>query len=63
MIVRNKCGEFKIDNSSVLLEFLGVKKEAAGLYKVDEEIELMASVPFIKEQLTMNKVKRGMRGH
>ena len=46
MIVRTKSGEFKSGNVSVLLDFLGVKKEAAGLYKVDEEIELMASVPF-----------------
>jgi len=46
MIVRTKSGEFKSGNVSVLLDFLGLKKEAAGLYKVDEEIELMASVPF-----------------
>jgi len=46
MIVRTKSGEFQMANSSVLLEFLGVKKEAAGLYKVDGDIELMASVPF-----------------
>ncbi len=46
MIIRTKNGEFQMANSSVLLEFLGVRKEAAGLYKVDEEIELMASVPF-----------------
>jgi len=46
MIVRTKSGEYKTGNVSVLLEFLGVKKEATGLYKVDEGIELMASVPF-----------------
>jgi HK97 family phage prohead protease len=46
MIVRNKSGEFKIDNSSVLLDFLGGKKEAAGVHKVAGEIELIASVPF-----------------
>jgi len=46
MIIRTKSGEFHMANSGVLLDFLGVKKDAAGLYKVDEEIELMASVPF-----------------
>jgi uncharacterized protein len=46
MIIRTKSGELQTGNISVLLDFLGVKKEAVGLYKVDKEIELMASVPF-----------------
>jgi uncharacterized protein len=46
MIVRNKSGEFSIDNSSVLLDFLGVKNETAGLYKVSGDVELIACVPF-----------------
>ena len=46
MILRTKGGDFQAGNSGILLDFLGVKKEAAGLYKVDEDIELMASVPF-----------------
>jgi len=46
MIVRNKSGEIRIDNSSVLLDFLGVKKETAGLHKVAGDVELIASVPF-----------------
>jgi len=46
MILRTKGGDFQAGNSSILLDFLGVKKETAGLYKVDEDIELMASVPF-----------------
>jgi len=53
MIVRNKCGEFRIDNSSVLLDFLGVKKEMAGLHSnlgkrfaVAGDVELIACVPF-----------------
>jgi uncharacterized protein len=54
MIIRTKGVEYRAETSSVLLEFLGVKKEVAGLYKVDGDIELMASVPFIKEQLTIN---------
>jgi HK97 family phage prohead protease len=46
MIVRNKSGEYRIDNSSVLLDFLGVKKEAAGPQTVSPDVELIASVPF-----------------
>jgi hypothetical protein len=32
--MRNKSGEYRLDNSSVLFDFLGVKKEAAGLQTV-----------------------------
>jgi HK97 family phage prohead protease len=46
MIVRNKSGEYRIDNSSVLLDFLGVKKEAAGPQTVSSDVELIATVPF-----------------
>jgi HK97 family phage prohead protease len=46
MIIRNKGGEFRVDNSTVLLDFLGVKKEAAGPQKVAGDVELIASVPF-----------------
>jgi HK97 family phage prohead protease len=46
MIVRTKGGSFKASNPTVLLDFLGVKKEAAGLQKVTDDIELIASVPF-----------------
>jgi len=45
MIIRTKSGEFQVGNSYVLLDFLGVKKEAAGLVKVNDEFELIASVP------------------
>jgi HK97 family phage prohead protease len=46
MIVRNKSGEYRVDNSSVLLDFLGVKKGAAGPQAVSSDVELIASVPF-----------------
>ena len=46
MIIRNKSGGFRADNSSVLLDFLGVKKEAAGRQAVNADVELIASVPF-----------------
>jgi HK97 family phage prohead protease len=46
MLVRNKGGNFWAGNSSALLDFLGVKKEAAGIHKVAGNIELIASIPF-----------------
>jgi len=46
MIVRTKNGEFKSGDVSVLLDFLGVKKETAGLQKVSGDVELIACVPF-----------------
>jgi HK97 family phage prohead protease len=46
MLIRNKGGEFRVGNSTVLLDFLGVKKEAAGPQKVAGDVELIASVPF-----------------
>jgi HK97 family phage prohead protease len=46
-----KSGEFQPGDTSVLLDFLGVKKEAAGVYKVAGDVELIASVPFIREQV------------
>jgi HK97 family phage prohead protease len=46
MIIRTKGGDFRAGNASVLLDFLGVKKEAAGVQKVAGDVELIASVPF-----------------
>jgi HK97 family phage prohead protease len=46
MIIRTKIGEYRAENSGVLLDFLGVKKEAAGPQKVTGDVELIASVPF-----------------
>jgi HK97 family phage prohead protease len=46
MIIRTKSGDYRTDNVTVLLDFLGVKKKAAGLQKVADNIELIASVPF-----------------
>ena len=47
MIIRTKNAEFyQADNISVLLEYLGIKKEAAGIQKVTQNIELIAPVPF-----------------
>jgi HK97 family phage prohead protease len=46
MLIRNKGGEFQVENTSALLDFLGVKKEAAGPQKVAGDVELIASAPF-----------------
>jgi HK97 family phage prohead protease len=46
MIVRTKGGEYRADNSVVLFDFLGVKREAAGLQRVAGDVELITSVPF-----------------
>jgi len=60
MILRMKSGNIKIDNSSLLLDYLGLKKEAAGLQKVAADVELIASVPFLmsNEQLTKNNEEK-----
>jgi HK97 family phage prohead protease len=57
MIIRTKSGELKTmskeqlamsndERRGVLLDFLGVKKEAAGRQAVKSDVELIASVPF-----------------
>jgi len=47
MILRIKSGDFKIDNSLMLLDYLGLKKEGAGIHKVSEDVELITPVPFL----------------
>ena len=46
MLIRTKRGEFQTGNASILLDFLGIQKEAAGVQKVAGDVELIASVPF-----------------
>jgi HK97 family phage prohead protease len=46
MIIRTKGGNFQAGNVSLLLEFLGVKKEMPGIQKIAGDVELIASVPF-----------------
>jgi HK97 family phage prohead protease len=46
MIIRTKSGNYQAGNASVLLDYLGVKKEAAGLVQVSADVELIACVPF-----------------
>jgi HK97 family phage prohead protease len=45
MLIRTKSGEFQVGNIFELLDFLGLKKEAAGLVKVKDDLELIAPVP------------------
>ena len=47
MIIRTKSGEYQAANTDILLDFLGVKKEAEGPQKVAGDVELIASVPFL----------------
>ena len=56
MIIRTKSGNFQTGNASMLLDFLGVKKEAAGTQTVSANVELIASVPF---QLTADTEEKG----
>ncbi|MCL2381199.1 MAG: HK97 family phage prohead protease [Treponema sp.] len=46
MIVRTKSGEFSAGSSSALLDFLGIRKGAAGLQNVATDAVLVAAVPF-----------------
>jgi HK97 family phage prohead protease len=46
MIIRTKSGEYREGDVSVVLDFLGVKQEAAGRQAVSSDVELIASVPF-----------------
>ena len=54
MIIRTKSGEFRAESSSALLDFLGLKKETAGIQKVAGDVELIVPVPLINEQLSMS---------
>ena len=47
MIIRTKTGNFRAANSGMLLEFLGVKKDAEGVQKISGDVELIAPVPFM----------------
>jgi HK97 family phage prohead protease len=46
MVIRTKGVEYLAGATDVLLDFLGVKKEAAGPLGVAGDVELIASVPF-----------------
>jgi len=50
MIVRTKGGEYRAGNVTSLLDFLGIRKNAAGVHKVTGGVELIAPVAFGYEQ-------------
>ena len=48
MIFWSKSGEFFKQDNDALFEFLGIKKDTAGVHKVKSNIELIAPVPLCK---------------
>ena len=60
MIIRTKSGEFKAGNASVLLDFLGVQKEAAGVKIIEKEVELIACVPLQLTEKTETETQKGI---
>jgi len=50
MIVRTKGGEYRAGDVSMLLDFLGIKKSAAGVHKVASDVELITPVTFGNEE-------------
>jgi HK97 family phage prohead protease len=46
MIIRTKGGEYRAGSKEALLDFLGVKDEAAGPHTVNADVELITTVPF-----------------
>ena len=46
MILRTKNGEFRACNTTVLLEFLGLKKASEGMHKIAGDIEIISPVSF-----------------
>jgi HK97 family phage prohead protease len=64
MIIRTKGVEYCAGDVSMLLDFLGVRKNVAGVQKVAADVELIASVPFLltaesKSQLAGGESKNG----
>jgi HK97 family phage prohead protease len=47
MLVRTKNGEYRTEDSGVLLDYLGVKQGTTGPQKVSGDVELIAAVPFL----------------
>ena len=54
MIIRTKSGEFTVGGVSGLLEFLGIRMDAAGVHRVAGDVEVIAAAPFSHEQLGMS---------
>jgi len=50
MIIRVKGGEFRAGDISAFLDFLGIKKDAAGIQKLAGDVELITPVTFSNER-------------
>jgi HK97 family phage prohead protease len=48
MLIRTRGGEYRTADVTVLLDFLGVKKDAAGRQRTAGDVELIAPVPFCR---------------
>ena len=46
MVIKTKSGEYRQGDASVLLDFLGIRKDTTGKQKVSCDVELIAPVPF-----------------
>ena len=51
MIVRTKGGEYRAGDVSAVLDFLGIRKNAAGVQKITGDVELITPVLFGVEQV------------
>jgi HK97 family phage prohead protease len=58
MIIRTKSGEFRAADTNVLLELLGVKKQAAGVQSVLSDVVMLAGVPMSNEELGIRNEER-----
>jgi HK97 family phage prohead protease len=47
MVIRTKGGDYRVRTADILLDYLGVKKEAGGPQKVGGDVELIAPAPFL----------------
>jgi len=52
MIIRTIGESIEVNKKSLLLEYLGIKKDLSGIQKVTQNIELIASVPFCLSEET-----------
>ena len=59
MLIKTKNGAFRASDTSVLLEYLGIAKKAAGVQKVSADVELIASVPFRLTKEAENEADKG----
>jgi len=57
MIIRTIGESIEVNKKSLLLEYLGIKKDLSGIQKVTQNIELIASVPFCLSEET--KIENG----